>query len=602
MSADITAPRISSANTFFWKRLAKLTIGVTLALTMCSAAFSQESVEERIQRLEKEYQENLKNAENLQKQKHTLLKLLESPAGSTSAPTAPVSAPMGAGDVRNIVSTYLQEKEAKQKAAETSGSTDADGCYKIGSNLDMSATWQNGVVFSTPNNDFTMHIGGWMQYDNVFWSQSPGLRTAQGKAGPAPGIGSGAASGGIGDLQDGSYFRRIRLQANGVFWENFEYNLTFSFENIQYSSVGMDEFWVGATNIPILGTVRVGHVKNAVGLEGNWTASSKAMTFMEQSAYGEAIQLNEYDVTGIWVGNNYLDERVTWSGTFFRPDFNATTSADFGDGTYGAQGRLTALPIYDCDGRHLMHLGLSGGWRAGSNNINSTTPNGNLPTFDLRARSSMRDDDPAGSPSGAQALPNANSNRMIDTGNIVALSDFVMGTEFLYILGPLSLQAEYGLNFVDNASGFLSSTGVYTKLKTPQSYTFQGGYVQLAYTLTGENRSYEKRLGRLDSYYFGRQGLRNNAWFVRDEDGHLNVNYGAWEIAARYDCVDLNDGSGATGVQGGIMDSVTLGLNWYLNDNMKIGLNYAYDHRYDLPATTIPGSTRGLGIRVQFVY
>ncbi len=499
-----------------------------------------------------------------------------------------------------MVAAYLQEKEERDRKADVSGMP--DGRFRIGSDLRMSANWQNGVNFSTPNRDFTMHIGGWVQYDNVFWSESPGLRLPAGKAGPAKGIGSGAAPGGIGDLQDGTYFRRIRLQTSGTFWENYEYNLTFSFENIQYSSVGLDEFWVGATNIPVLGTVRLGHVKNAVGLEGNWTASSRAMTFMEQSAYAEAIQLNEYDVTGIWAGNNYLDQRLTWSGTLFRPDFNATTSANFGDGQLGAQGRLTALPLYENDGRHLMHLGLSGGWRAGSNNVGSATPNNNLKTFDLRARSSMRDDDAAGSPSGATALPNANSNRMIDTGALVSQNDFVMGTEFLYILGPLSLQGEYGFNFMNDVQGFLSSTGAFTKLKSPQSYMFQGGYVQLAYTITGENRSYDKRLGRLDSFYFGRQGPYNNAWFVRDEDGRLNLNFGAWELAARYGRVDLNDGSGAARVQGGIMDSVTLGLNWYLNDNLKIMFDYSYDHRYDVPGATVPGSTRGLGMRVMLQY
>ena len=37
-------------------------------------------------------------------------------------------------------------------------------------------------------------------------------------------------------------------------------------------------------------------------------------------------------------------------------------------------------------------------------------------TIELRARPELRDDDPAGSPSSAQPLPNANSNRMVDTG------------------------------------------------------------------------------------------------------------------------------------------------------------------------------------------
>jgi len=250
----------------------------------------------------------------------------------------------------------------------------------------------------------------------------------------------------------------------------------------------------------------------------------------------------------------------------------------------------------------LLHLGLSGGWVTGTNNVDSTTPNSNLRSFDLRARAQLRDDDPAGSPSGGQVLPNANSVRMIDTGTIIAANDFMLGTEFLYILGPFSVQAEYGWNFLDDATGFVSSTGALTKLKNPQGYVFNGGYLQFAYTLTGENRSYDKRLGRLDSFYFGRKAPYSNAWLVRDEDGHLNWSLGAWELAVRLGHVDLNDGVGLERIQGGVMDDVTVGLNWYLNNNLSFKFDYSYDHRYDLPAATIPGSVRGLGMRMQFIY
>jgi phosphate-selective porin OprO/OprP len=572
------------------KSFPRLLSAILLAFAAASNTFAQDALEARLKRLEQEYTENLKNAETLQKQNEKLFQLLNT-AETAIAPSDRL--PLAPDEVRSIVGAYLQQKEAEEKKTDA-----ADAPYKIGSNLRMSASWKNGLFLTTPHNDFTMHIGGWFMYDNVFWTESSKMRLPQGKAGPQPGIGSGAAPGGVGDLEDGAFFRRIRLQMNGTFWENFEYNLTFSFENNQFSSLGEDEFWVGMTNIPVLGTARIGHVKNAVGLEGNWTASSKAMTFMEQSAYAEAIELNEYDVAGLWLGNNYFDQRATWSATIFRPDFNSTTSAFFGDGQWGAQGRLTALPIYCDDGRHLLHLGLSGGWRAGTNNFTSSPLKG----FQLRARPELRDDVVAASASGTQLIPNGDSARMIDTGVIVAPNDFLTGTEFLYILGPFSLQAEYGLNFVDNAQGFLTSAGAFVPLKNAQNYTFDGGYVQVAYTLTGENRSYEKRLGRLDSFYLGRRGPFTNAWLVRDEDGRLNWGLGAWEIAARYSHVDLNDGSGTSRVQGGIMDGLTLALNWYLSDNLKIAVNYVYNHRYDVPATTVPGSTQGLGMRVQFIY
>src|SRR5947209_6654233 len=84
---------------------------------------------------------------------------------------------------------------------------DAGGGYRIGSDLRMNATWNDGVVFSTPHKDFSLHIGGWVQYDNVFWDQSSALRIApDGRPGAKQGVASGAALGGIGDLQDDTYF------------------------------------------------------------------------------------------------------------------------------------------------------------------------------------------------------------------------------------------------------------------------------------------------------------------------------------------------------------------------------------------------------------
>jgi phosphate-selective porin OprO and OprP len=594
-----------------WNRIALYAAGLVTALGMAAPAFSQESLEQRLDRLEKQNEETRKNNEILQKQNEALMKLLQNnPPSSPVSTTAPPS--LGADDVRNIVNGYMQEKEAKQaKEADAAATVDPDGRYRIGSDLRMSANWQNGLVISTPNKDFSMHIGGWVQYDNVGWSQTTAMRANPiGKAGAQPGIGSGVAAGGIGNLQDGSYFRRIRLQTDGKFWENYEYTLTLAFENDQFETVGLDEFWVGATNIPLIGTARLGHVKNAIGIEADMSGSSKVMTFLERSSYSEGIELNQNFVTGLWLGNNYFDQRATWSTVLFTPDNGAASGAYFGDGQWGAQGRLTALPLYQNDGRCLLHLGLSGGWRATTNNINGAAgTNSNLKTVTLQARAEMRDDDPAGSASLPQALPNSNSNRMLSTGPIVAASDFLLGTEVLYILGPLSIQGEYGFNFVNDATGFVSvgnagtpAAGKFIALPSAQNYTFSGGYLQLAYTLTGENRAYDKRLGRLDSYYFGRQGLRNNAWFVRDEDGRLNFNTGAVELAARYSYLDLNDGTGKTRIQGGIMNGLTLGVNWYLNDNAKLQLQYVYDNRFDVPSTTIPGYTSGVGIRMQFSY
>jgi phosphate-selective porin OprO/OprP len=497
-----------------------------------------------------------------------------------------------------------QPGEAGGKQADE-GKKAAEG-YQIGSELSVKSNFQNGLFLwlETPNKDFTMHLGAWMQWDNVWWSQSRGLRVLpDGRPGSAQGVATGVALGGIGDLQDGAYFRRIRPFAEGVFWETGEYRLIPALENNQFSTSGLDEFWVGATQIPVIGSVRVGHVKDPTGLEGDMTASSRCMTFMERSSYSEAIELNQNFVTGLWVSNNYFEQRMTWQAAVFRPDQAASTGAFFGDGQSGVQLRLTGLPLYEDEGRHLLHVAISSGWRNGTANIGSAAFTGN--TIQLRARPEMRDDVPSGSPTGnAQIIPNANSNRMVDTGVIASDNDYIMGLESLYIRGPFSVQAEYGWNWVNNAIGVVqnaTATG-FVPLAAPQNYMFSGGYIQLAYTLTGENRAYDKRIGTLAREYFGKKGPFENAWIVRDAAGNLIWGRGAWEIAARYSYVNLNSGSGLNRIQGGIMDGLTLGLNWYMNTNLNVMFDWAYDNRYDLPPGAIPGSTSGFGARVQFQF
>ena len=89
-----------------------------------------------------------------------------------------------------------------------------------------------------------------------------------------------------------------------------------------------------------------------------------------------------------------------------------------------------------------------------------------------------------------QPINDANDNRMVDTASITCNQEFLLGTELLYIRGPFSLQAEYGWNFLNNAQVTIPTA------KPISNYVFNGGYVQVAYTLTGENRAYDREIRR----------------------------------------------------------------------------------------------------------
>jgi len=88
---------------------------------------------------------------------------------------------------------------------------------------------------------------------------------------------------------------------------------------------------------------------------------------------------------------------------------------------------------------------------------------------------------------------------------------------------------------------------------------FDAFYAQVGWTLTGESRTYRgsdgefKRLVPKNKF-----SLENGTW-------------GAWELAARYDEVDLEDGN----VSGGEEKRVTLGLNWYLNEDVRVIADYS---------------------------
>src|SRR5262249_51385338 len=62
---------------------------------------------------------------------------------------------------------------------------------------------------------------------------------------------------------------------------------------------------------------------------------------------------------GVLVFSSCLDDRITWAGSFTRIGRATVNSFGFDaqDGKYAGAVRLTGLPVYEQDGRVLLHVG-----------------------------------------------------------------------------------------------------------------------------------------------------------------------------------------------------------------------------------------------------
>ncbi|MGE3803134.1 MAG: OprO/OprP family phosphate-selective porin [Gemmataceae bacterium] len=471
-----------------------------------------------------------------------------------------------------IMMAYIEaEKKAKEDREKA-----ADEMYTVGSALNLEAVWNHGFWIQSPNKVFTLHIAGRLQNDTVFWNPSPALRfPATPVVVPGTGLGQG-----VQPLDDGSYFRRIRLETLGVLYELVEFHQEIDFEAGPDAPL-FDHLYVGFRDLPYVGTVRFGQQKVPQGLES--MSSSKLLPDLERSLTFESF-LMEFAI-GTLFANTYLNERGTWQIFLHRnSQFSDNFGSDFGDGIYVYTGRITGLPIYADGGRHLLHLGGSYQYRVGQNlrTVKQQIPLTNNPNVLVspdakfvryRTRAEIRDS--------GETL--GDSTRLVDTGFILADGASTLGAELLWIAGPLSIQSECLLSQVVNAQ-FPASFPSAPPAGDP---FFWGGYVLISYFLTGENRGYDRRFG-----LYERPFPSENFFLVRNRNGGRCLGRGAWELTYRYSYVDLND----TGIDGGQMIGNTLGLNWYFNANFKVQLNLLNTSRNVVdPANS--GTVNAAGIR-----
>jgi phosphate-selective porin OprO/OprP len=336
------------------------------------------------------------------------------------------------------------------------------------------------------------------------------------------------------DFNSGTNFRRARLGVEGTFARDWNYALTTDFGGSGSEGVQLNAAYVEYAGLkPADGVavrLRIGAWATPTGLE-DATSNTEGL-FLERAAVAEMVRNLAGGDARSGVGAFANGERWYASAVFTGALVGNT--GEFDEQT-GYLTRIAFAPVYGKD--YALHLG---GNIQGILNVADTGAGAAKVTqVRLRERPELRVD----------------GTRLVDTNNLNASGVTAYGAELGAYYKNLQVSAEAFRIDVDRIG-----------LANP---SFDGWYVQGAWTLTGERHVWSSASG-------GFRGIKPAKNFS-PADGA----WGAWEIAARYSVLDLDDHAGVAGagtplggVRGGDQTIATVGLNWYPNPVYRFQAQY----------------------------
>lgn len=365
-------------------------------------------------------------------------------------------------------------------------------------------------------------------------------------------------------LDDGVNARRARIGLAGKFMSDWNFALIYDFGGSSDGFASTASFGAappaGGTAVGFLPGGALSGLENAylsytgfkpfgghLAIEGGvmdlpWVldeaTSSNDIMFMERATPGViAVNMAAGDFRSTF-GTRWYNDRL-WLGAYATgPTTGAIHSASSTNpnGTteqFGAVARAAAQVIDTKDAT--LHLGADAQWliRPPHNLVTGAQ------TLTLSDRPELRID----------------PSTLINTGAMAGVSAAqTYSAEAAATVGSLYLQGEYFWFNVERKA-----------LVGLPDLRFQVGYAQAGYILTGETRKYNP-----GSASYG--GVIPNNPFSLEGGG-----WGAWEIAARYSTMNLNDQVGtAVGVAGGRQDVYTVALNWYANRNVRLMFDFLH--------------------------
>jgi phosphate-selective porin OprO/OprP len=383
--------------------------------------------------------------------------------------------------------------------AEDSGATEHDVGSQIQS-LQSQIDWlvQQTELHQIPDNGAsqfpTASLEGLIQADAGYFHQDAASQAA------------------VGDLQDGSDFRRARIGVNGKAWHSTRYVIEMDFAAT--SRVAFTDVFAQLDGE--YATLRIGRWRQPFGMSA--MTSVKELSFIERASTFAFVPFRQ---SGIGAFGSHSEDTGTWAASVFRTESNTIGASLGDDGGWGLAGRATWL-VLDCPSEHrLFHVGA---------NYSLIAPPDDTVQFTARPEAFLAE-------VGVSVFP-----AFVDTGAVTTEVANLFGVESGFQYGRIHGQAEFFHTAVDQIGG--------------PSLAFQGAYFQLVYSLSGEPRPYSRK-----------HGVFTRPQFAESVDCGGR---GAWEMAARWSWVDLNDEN----IDGGDLTTLTAGINWYLNPRFKLQFNY----------------------------
>lgn len=371
---------------------------------------------------------------------------------------------------------------------------------------DIMIKTKSGLEVTTTDKQYSFKLGGRIQAD---FDQFDGFYTNNNNS------------------ANEAYFRRAQLELGGNY-QDWRYQVNIDFGDKAGSTTKYDEATITYTGFAPI-NIKVGRFDPDYSLEK--ATSSKWVTAIERSSVLDLASWTTESEEGMGIQVNGTAAGMFYGSASIQQQDKSTGLED-SDGkdvnSFFARGVIAPI-VSD---NQVLHFGVDYATRSYANEGGANAFTGVIDT-----RLGVR----------GVSENSVNSGRLI-LGKADALGfedDQVMGLEFAYMQGPVSVQSEYLKRSLSGANGNGDREAT-------------GYNAMVAYTLTGESRIY-----KLDGAKFDAIKPSNKA-------------IGAWEVFYRYDDLSVEDDQnlGVATVDKSTANVHTLGVNWYANEAVKLSLNY----------------------------